>query len=131
MTDTIGEELIRLVNSCEDAVVGLKELEDLFTADFKDIDSLIKRFEWTRGNKPATAEDARTLSLLVRKAIDGNKMNVELTRILTLLVLQLSLLVQVDPGMPLRPEGEASPELADWFRQWEKVRKAWDEVAEK
>lgn len=111
-------------------MVGLKELEENFSTDFKDIDSLIKSFEWTRGNKPATSEDARTLALLVRKAIDGNKMNVELTRILMLLVLKLSLLVQQDADTPVKAPDKTGTDHAKWFEQWENAQRTWDEMIE-
>ncbi len=130
MTATIREELANVASSCEQAIVGLRELEDQFSADFKDVDSLIKGFDWTRGNRPATSGDARSLAVLVKKAIDGNKMNVELTRILTRLVFRLSLLVQQDWDMAITKPDEAKSDLATWFRQWESANKSWGDLVD-
>lgn len=130
MPPTVRAELARVAESCREALKDLAELEADSSKDFKDIDQLIRQFEGEQGNLPATAEDARALSLLVRKTIDGNKLSVQLTRILMLLLLEISVLLQQGPDCVVEPPADPASPLGEWFAEWEAARNALDEYAQ-
>ena len=127
MTKTVREEFERVAESCRDALRGLAELEDESSKDLQDIDLLIRRFEGNQGNVPATAEEARSLAVLIRKTIDGNKLSVQLTRVMMLLMLQVTILSQMDGHTPMETPSDPSASLAEWLQEWREAESAWEE----
>jgi hypothetical protein len=130
MTTTIKDELAKVASSCEEALTDQSRFEEFLVSDFEAIDQIIKRFETSQGNQLVTAEEARALALHVRQAMNGNQVNAQGTRILMLLVLQLSLLVQQEIGMKVEIPENIESALKKWFDQWEAARKAWDDYTQ-
>ena len=65
--------------------------------------------------------------LQIRKAIEGNQVSAEGIHILTLLLLKVALLAQLDTGMNIETLEETKKELESWFEQWKAAKDAWDQ----
>ncbi len=130
MTTTVKEEFAEVVSSCEEVLAEQSRLEELIANDFEAINQMVRRFERSRGNQPVTAEEARALALHVRQAMNWNQVNAQGTRILMLLVLQVSLLAQQDGEMKVETPANMEKALRTWFEQWEAAKKAWNQYTQ-
>jgi len=127
LTRTVREELARIAKLCEEMITEQSSFEESLTADFKDVELMLKRIEGSKGNHPVTAEDARTLALLVRQAIEGDQVNAQGNHLLMLLFLQLSLLAQQDVEMKVEASAEMEKALGAWFEHWDAAKSAWNQ----
>ncbi|MDA4123910.1 MAG: hypothetical protein OK438_00475 [Thaumarchaeota archaeon] len=130
MTTTIKEELAKVASYCEEVLADQSRFEKFLASDFEAIDQIIKRLDSSQGNQPITVEEARALALQVRLAMNGNQVNAQGTRILMLLVLQISLLAQQEIGMKVEVLEDIESALKKWYDQWEAAKKAWDDYTE-
>lgn len=127
MTTTVREEFAKVVSLCEEMLAEQSSFEESLAIDVEATEHTLRRFEGSKGNHPVTAEEARTLALHVRQAINGNQVNAAGTHILMLLVLQVSLLAQRDIEMKVETPKDIENALGKWFEHWEAARKAWNQ----
>lgn len=127
MTTTVKEELAEIVASCLDALSELSKFEDSFATDREGIGRTLRELEGRRGNEPVTAEVGQAMVSHIRKAIEGNQLSAEGIHLLTLLLLKVALLAQLDTGMNIETVEETKKELESWFEQWKAAKDAWNQ----
>jgi len=127
MTATVREELAEIVASCLDALSELSKFENSLATDREDIGRTLRELEGRRGNEPVTAEVGQAIVLHIRKAVEGNQVSAEGIRALTLLLLRVALLAQLDTGMNIESPEETRKELESWFEQWKAAKDAWNQ----
>lgn len=130
MAKTVREELAKIASLCEEMLAEQSDFEETLARDFKATELILKQFEGSKGNHQVTAEEARTLALHVRQAIDGNQVNAQGNHLLTLLVLQVSLLAQLDAEMKVEVPPDTEKALGMWFEHWEAAEKAWSQYTQ-
>jgi hypothetical protein len=113
----------------EDALADQPRLEEFLAGDFKPIDQFIRSLDGKRGNRPITVEEARELTLQLRQAMRWNEVIAQETRMLLLLLFQLSLLVQRDPDVKIE-DSENTGEFGKWVEQWKTATSAWNKYTE-
>ena len=127
MTTTVKEELAEIVASCLKALSELSKFENSLATDREDIGRTLRELEGRRGNEPVTAEVGQAIVLHIRKAMEGNQVSAEGIRALTLLLLRVALLAQLNTGMNIETLEETKKELELWFEQWKAAKDAWDQ----
>jgi len=127
MTTTVKEELAEIVASCLEALSELSKFENSLATDREDIGRTLRELEGRRGNEPVTAEVGQAIVLHIRKAMEGNQVSAEGIRALTLLLLRVALLAQLNTGMNIETLEETKKELELWFEQWKAAKDAWDQ----
>jgi len=127
MTTTVKEELAEIVASCLEALSELSKFENSLATDREDIGRTLRELEGRRGNEPVTAEVGQAIVLHIRKAMEGNQVSAEGIRALTLLLLRVALLAQLNTGMNIETLEETKKELESWFEQWKAAKDAWDQ----
>ena len=130
MTTTVREEFAKVVSICEETLVEQSGFEESLASDFEAIERMLKQLEGSKGNHPVTTEEARSLALQVRQAINGNQVNARGTHILILLLLQISLLAQQDVEMKVGTPADFEKTIEIWNERWEAAKKAWKQYTQ-
>ncbi len=130
MVTTVREKLAEIADSCRDALKDLSELEEAPARDLQAIDSILRRLEGSQGNQPLTGEDAHAMALVVKRAVEGNRLSVQLSRVLMLLVFEVSVLAQQQADTPLDAPASAEGPLTEWSKQWKAAKESWDEYTQ-